>query len=92
MIDRRFNQQQKKQRLIENNHTCDMCETPVTISASILHHEVPVVMNPLMVVDDVNLWVFCKECHRKTHSLPDCSFYELQNRKRCNDDKDVYVH
>jgi hypothetical protein len=75
--DRVLNREQKKQRLEENGYTCDGCDISVTIKTCILHHEVPVKINPLMVADEINLWAFCKECHEKAHKLDGCNCYEL---------------
>lgn len=81
--DRTYQHTQKKQLLKSNGYVCDMCEAPVTLDSSILHHEVPIIINPLMTADSINLWIFCKACDKKAHQLTGCNYYELRKKNKC---------
>jgi hypothetical protein len=74
----------KKRRYKENGGICDWCEIKVTLKSSILHHEVPVSSNFLMVDDPDNHWLLCKACNKKAHQLVSCNYYELRLRRVCS--------
>ena len=59
------------------NYVCQICgKTGGTIHS---HHEIPVVVNPLLSLDLDNGICLCKGCHNLTHQLPWCKLSYLRN-------------
>lgn len=64
-----------------DDYTCKMCGNTKKVVEIHCHHILPLNESPVESADMDNCITLCKKCHKRTHSLPNCSYNELKCSK-----------
>lgn len=77
-------QEELRKMVLElDNYTCQMCEKSLDEFPEITlvcHHIKPRVTNLILSADIDNCITLCEDCHRKVHSLPGCTLFDIQKK------------
>lgn len=68
----------KKEVLFEQDYTCQFCKSDVAV---IVHHIIPVHVEPIFTLDKDNLILACQDCHDKLHLNDKHRFNKYGNKK-----------
>jgi len=63
--------------LLRDNYTCQKCGAYDNIELH-CHHIYPLNESPIESADVNNCITLCKECHKETHKISGCNYYELR--------------